>query len=66
MLDLNDIIAIGNWIGPSKAYYLQQFVNTNNTLDPTFKKVKCYTPEELNEMQNAVKKHFQKMDVRGI
>lgn len=61
-----DIIDIADWLKEAKAYYLQQFVGTEKTIDKAYKGKKAYTPDELREMMDAVKKHFKKTGVRGI
>lgn len=66
MLDKQDIIAIGDWIAGAKAYYIQQFVSTEKTIDPKWKDVKSYPKEKLQDMMEAVKDKFEKTGVRGI
>ncbi|MBN1543888.1 anaerobic ribonucleoside-triphosphate reductase activating protein [Candidatus Woesearchaeota archaeon] len=66
LLAKEDIIAIGEWIKGAKAYYLQQFMSTEKTLSPEYHKKQSYTPEELGEMLDAVKKNFKKTGIRGV
>jgi pyruvate formate lyase activating enzyme len=61
-----DIIDIGDWLKGAKAYYLQQFVGTEKTIDKAYKGKKAYTPDDLRNMMDSVKKHFKKTGVRGI
>jgi pyruvate formate lyase activating enzyme len=66
LLDRKDIISIGDWLRDSKAFYLQQFVGTEKTLDKEYFGREPHSVEELNEMLNAVKHNFKKTGVRGI
>ncbi|NQU78763.1 anaerobic ribonucleoside-triphosphate reductase activating protein [Candidatus Woesearchaeota archaeon] len=66
LLEIDDIVKISEWIKGSKAYYLQQFVSTEKTIDPAYQGRKSYTPDELNEMMDKVKGCFEKTGVRGI
>lgn len=66
LLDRKDIISIGDWLRDSKAFYLQQFVGTEKTLDGDYLGREPHSVEELNEMLNAIKHNFKKTGVRGI
>ena len=66
MLEKKDVVGIGHWLKGSKAYYLQQFVGNEKTLDEKYMGRKSYTPDELKDMMAAVKDRFQKTGVRGI
>ncbi len=66
VVDAKDIIAIGEWIKGAKAYYLQQYSYEGKTLDPKFAEVTPYTSKDLEEMKDAVKKNFDKCEIRGI
>ncbi|MBU2561498.1 MAG: anaerobic ribonucleoside-triphosphate reductase activating protein [Nanoarchaeota archaeon] len=65
LLAKEDIIAIGEWIKGARAYYLQQFMSTEKTLSPEYRRRKSYTPDELRDMLDAVKINFKKTGVRG-
>jgi pyruvate formate lyase activating enzyme len=66
LLKPEDIEEIGRWLDGSKAYYIQQFDNSQKMIDGTYCDVRPYTPEELKEMLESVKDNFQKAGVRGI
>jgi pyruvate formate lyase activating enzyme len=66
LLGKEDILKIGEWLKGSKAYYLQQFVGNEKTVDPVYIGRKSYTPDDLHEMMDAVKAGFEKTGVRGI
>lgn len=66
LLGHEDIIKIGKWLDGAREYSLQQFNVIEKTLDPGFMDETPYTPEELKEMAEAVKKNFGKVNVKGI
>ena len=66
LLDAKDIQEIGKWLDGSEAYYLQQFVGTEKTLDPEFKDKDPYGADKLNTMLDSVKKNFKKTGIRGL
>ncbi len=66
LLGKDDIIKIGEWVKGAKAYYLQQCNGGEKVLDPTFKWIKSYTPEELENMLRAVRSNFEKTGLRGV
>jgi pyruvate formate lyase activating enzyme len=66
LLDKEDIIAIAEWLKGADAYYLQQFIGTEKTIDSAYMGRKAHPPEQLKEMLEAVKHNFKKTGVRGI
>jgi len=64
-LNKDDIKAIGEWLDGSKRYYLQQF-RPEKTLDKSFQGKKQYTPDQVKELADLVKSHFEKVEVRGV
>src|SRR6056297_343553 len=63
LLDKEDIIKIGKWIGEGK-YYIQKF-RGEKTLDPEFEKVEGYTPEEIGKIKKAVSPFVDECQIRG-
>jgi len=61
-----DAIAIGKWLMGAKKYFLQQFNNQTELLDPKFKEKKPYPPEKLKELAQLMKPFFGECGVRGI
>ena len=66
LIEKEDIIAIAEWLKGANAYYLQQFVGTEKTIDASYMGRKAHPPEQLKEMLDAVKHNFKKTGVRGI
>lgn len=65
LLAISDIKKIGEWLGGSIAYALQQFQN-KKTLDPAFQEIKPYEKEELEKMKEIALKYFKKVEIRGV
>ncbi len=66
LLDKKDILEIADWIKGAKAYYLQQFVGTEKTIDKAYLNRKAHPPDDMHEMLDAVKNNFKKSGIRGI
>jgi len=64
-LNKEDIKNIGEWLDGSKRYYLQQF-RPEKTLDKSFQGKSQYTPDQMKELADSVKNHFEKVGIRGI
>ncbi len=64
-LSLEDIKKIGEWLRGSKKYVLQQF-RAEKTLDKSYAEKIPRPKEELQEMAEAVKGCFGKVEVEGI
>lgn len=58
-----DLIAIGEWIGPDQTYYLQQFVDSGNVIQSGFT---AYTKEEMEALRDAVAPLVPSVTLRGI
>ncbi len=61
---VDDIKAIALWIKGSKAYYLQNFVDTGMLLSKD--KLEPLDKENLNNMLNTAKNYVSKCELRGI
>ena len=58
-----DLTAIAEWIGPDEKYYLQQYMNSDNVIQPGFS---AYTKEEMNELKEAVARIVPAVQLRGV
>lgn len=58
--DFNDI---AEWIGKAKKYFLQNFVNSGDLIDPT---VTGYSAEEMKRLEKCVKNKIPVAKLRGI
>lgn len=66
LVEKEDILKIAEWIKGAKAYYLQQFVGSERTLDPAYKGRKSHSPAELSVMLSSIKSFFEKTGLRGV
>ncbi len=66
MIEPSDIVAIGDWLSGSSAYYLQHFISSLEMLDEKYKGLKTYTPDEMHAMIKSVENKFKKSGVRGV
>ena len=64
-LSLSDIKKIGEWLRGSKTFCIQQF-RPEKTLDVSYAEKKPHTKDELEEMADAVRLYFGKVEVDGI
>ncbi len=65
IVDLDDLLAIGQKLTPAKRYFIQQFVPENARLEK-FKKVKPYKKEEVEKILPALQKYFDQVKLRGF
>ena len=56
---------LGELLKGSKKHVIQQFVN-RNTLNPIYEDVSPYTPSELYEIRNILRKYIELVEIRGI
>ena len=61
--NLNDILAIGNWISGANAYYLQAFKDSGDIISPG---LTSYSKSELNKFREALLPYVRNVEVRGI
>ena len=57
--------SLGKLLKGSKKHVIQQFVN-RNTLNPIYEDVSPYTPSELYQIKNILKKYIKLVEIRGI
>ena len=65
LINMDDILSIGEWIKGSKKYYLQQFVQIK-TLNDSYMDKTPYPNPILREMMESIKENFEICEVRGI
>jgi pyruvate formate lyase activating enzyme len=58
-----DFLSIARWLEGAKRYYLQQF-RPEETLDPSYTKIKPYSEEKLGEFCQMMKPYFEVCEVR--
>lgn len=58
-----DFLDIGRWLGGSSPYYLQNFVDSDQVLEPGFS---SFSKEELNAFLELVRPFFPHASLRGI
>ncbi|MBW2967441.1 anaerobic ribonucleoside-triphosphate reductase activating protein [Candidatus Woesearchaeota archaeon] len=66
LLGKEDVMAIGKWLKGAVAFYIQAFINAEETIEYKYMLRKTYTPEELQDMMDAVADNFKKTGVRGV
>lgn len=65
-VDMNDLEIIKHEIGIVKKYYLQQFVNSVEMVDPAFKDLQPYKKETMYKFREFVTGFSEVCEVRGI
>lgn len=60
---VDDLLEIARWIGPDQKYYLQQYVDSGNVIQPGYS---AYTASEMNELKEQVAALAPKAALRGI
>ncbi len=66
MVTIGDIAKIGEAIGSVKKYFLQQFVNTGNLLDPALQELSPYPSVYLEAMKGECLKFAETCLIRGV
>lgn len=61
-----DALAIGEWIGPVKAYYLQQLVTQIKLLDPDYENKTPYDKEHLLLIKDIISRFSSHTAIRGL
>lgn len=64
LIGTEDIRKVGEWLKGAKRYYIQQFF-PRKTLDVAFENARPYKKEVLQEMLEAAKPFFEKVEIRG-
>ena len=59
----DDMRKIGAWIKGAKRYYLQQFQDFGNLIQPGFT---AYSNEEMETLRNIVSEYIPNTEVRGV
>jgi len=65
LLDENDLARLGEWLGGSHRYFLQQF-RPGKCLDPLFSDLPAHPPDYLKEQAEALSRFFGSCTVRGL
>ena len=60
LVGLEDVVKIGQWLGRSASYVIQQFV-PHNTIDPAYSDKEPYRREQLEAMVEAATPYFEKV-----
>lgn len=58
-----DLIEIGRWIGPDQNYYLQQYMDSGNVIQPGFS---AYSASEMEDLRNQVAALVPHTTLRGV
>lgn len=62
----NDAEEIGKWLKGARKFCIQQFKNTNKTLDPKFQDVGHYHIDKLEKFKKIISKNIKDVEIRGI
>jgi pyruvate formate lyase activating enzyme len=65
LVDEQDIMKIGEWLGGKRKYVLQQF-RPEITYNPKFINLSPYSPDEVNQLAEISEQFFSSVTVRGI
>lgn len=58
------LVAAAKWISGAKEYYLQQFKDSGNLIDPD--ELAAYDEKQMHELADAVKEYVPAVEVRGV
>ena len=64
LFDENTAEKIGELLKGAKKYVLQQFVNENNMLDNSYKKIKPYSLSELDKFKKILQKRIKDVEIK--
>ena len=65
-VDIDEIVQAGEYFGPFKRWYLQQFVNRNPMIDSSLNSLSPYPVEYMKKMQVAASAWSEKCILRGM
>jgi len=66
LFDEKEAEKIGKWLKGAKKFCIQQFRNTDRTLDPKLQDTSPFRPKELKEFKKTLSNYFKKVEIRGI
>jgi anaerobic ribonucleoside-triphosphate reductase activating protein len=58
-----DLLEIGRWLGENETYYLQQYVDSGNVIQPGYS---AYTAAEMEDLRNRVASLVPNVKLRGV
>ena len=58
------LVAAAKWISGAKEYYLQQFKDSGNLIDPD--ELAAYDEKQMHELADAVREYVPAVEVRGV
>mgnify|MGYP006306618641 CR=1 FL=1 len=64
--DENEAKSIGQWLQGAEIFVLQQFDNSNPMIDPKYRNIIPYTPEQIRLFAKILENYFDKVLVKGI
>ena len=66
LFDENDAEEIGSWLKGAKKFCLQQFRNTDKTLNPEFQNIGHYHLDTLEKFRDIISKNIKNVEIRGV
>jgi len=66
LFDESDAEEISVWLKGAKKFCLQQFKNTDKTLDPKFQDVSHYHVDMLEKFKSIISKNIKDVEIRGV
>jgi len=66
LFDENDAEEIGKWLKGARKFCLQQFKNSDKTLDPEFQNIGHYHIDKLEKFKTIISKNIKDVEIRGI
>lgn len=66
LFDEKDAEEIGKWLKGAKKFCIQQFRNSDRTLDKKFQDIRPYPPKKIKEFKKILQNYIKKVEVRGI
>lgn len=61
--DRNSLLALARWLSGSEPYYLQQFVDSGDTIEPD---LSAYDQVEMMAFQDVMRPHISSVRIRGL
>ena len=62
----NDAEEIGKWLKGARKFCIQQFRNTDKTLDPKFQNIEHYHTGQLEKFKTIISKNIKDVEIRGV